>query len=291
MNMKKILYVFLLLTAFSFIQPTTVMAAAGSDQPESPPAIQEVCYGMDYNGCISTPGCYVVYVYQDQDQDQERVAECRQCPADFYCGGGYSVLPCPEGKSSPPQSKSIEDCKVPETCAESYSETICVSSNLGCEWSSSDNKCVKCPSGYYCDSTPPYKHACSTGYTSDEGARTKDECKIVCTEYKTNENWCTTAAGCYYDDDAEECKDCTKGNYCSPQKKEQTPCPLGATSDTGAKSITDCYFSEIIIKENNEGPYIIDPDNRLYFFSTGNSIIIQPQFEILEECFPNFPCD
>ena len=280
--MKKILYVFLLLTVFGFIQPTTVMAG-------QPPSDHQIaCSYLEYEVCVTTPGCYIYYYY---DEDNKRVAECRQCPADFYCGGGYS-LPCPDDTSSPPQSESEEDCKVPETCAEIYSETMCVSKNLGCEWSSSDNKCVKCPRGYYCDSTPPYKHACSTGYTtSDEGARTKDECKIDCEEYKTNENWCTTAAGCYYDDVAGGCKDCTANYYCSPQKKEKTPCPLGATSDTGAKGITDCYFSEITIKENKERTYTINPGNKLYFFSTGNNIIIQPQFEILEACFPNFPCD
>ena len=144
MNMKKILYMFLLLTVFGFIQPTTVMAG-------QPPSDHQIaCSYLEYEVCVTTPGCYIYYYY---DEDNKRVAECRQCPADFYCGGGYS-LPCPDDTSSPPQSKSIEDCKVPETCAESYSETICVSSNLGCEWSSSDNKCVKCPSGYYCDSPP-----------------------------------------------------------------------------------------------------------------------------------------
>lgn len=277
--MKKISYMFLLLTVFAFIQPTTVMAG----QP--PSDYQIACSSLEYEVCIDTPGCYVVTFFQGQ----ERVIECRQCPADFYCGGGNSVLPCPEGTSSPPQSETMEDCKVPETCAGSYSETICVSSNLGCEWSSSDNKCVKCPRGYYCDSIPPYKHACSTGYTSDEGARTKDECKIVCADYGTNETWCTTAAGCYYDNGI--CKECDVGNYCGPNKKEQTPCPLGATSDAGAKGITDCYFSEITIKENNERTYTINPGDKLYFFSTASTPIVQPQFDVLEECLPNFPCD
>lgn len=351
MNMKKILYVFLLLTAFSFIQPTNVMAATDNDQPGSTLPVQEECSKKDYYGCEDAPGCYWVVVsetpyyayceicpanhyckadsvtpikckapkssapagsvreedctyycstlsrwlcqstdgcYLDSDSNT-----CKICPENNYCEPYTQPVPCPDG-TAPAGSNSPDDCK--KDCSVATNKTICRNDYPGCYWdeTSSNGKCTLCPSGYYCDSTSPYKHGCPDGYTSESGANAENDCKIICERYANNSDWCKTAAGCYYDD-VEGCKTCTGSHYCVSGENSRRDCPNGAWSDEGAKSITDCYFPKIIIKETNSITNTskeIEVAGKLHFFVPGNNYqIVQQPFESLDFCLPDFACD
>lgn len=351
MNMKKILYVFLLLTAFSFIQPTTVMAAAGSDQPESPP-LQEVCSAHKLqNECASASGCYWV-----ENETPPYLGNCQPCPANHYCtSNSADPIKCKAPKSSAPEgsdgeedctyycstlsdrwfcqgadgcywdlnsntckicpennycepytqpvacpdgvapegSNSPDDCK--KDCSVATNKTICRNDYPGCYWDETSGECTLCPKGYYCDSTSPYKHGCPDGYTSESGADAENDCKIICERYANNSDWCKTAAGCYYDSQKDECKTCTAGYYCVSGKNNRIECPKDATSSAGAKSITDCYFSVITIKETNSKTNTskgIEVKGELHFFVPGNNYqIVQQPFESLDFCLPDFACD
>jgi len=107
------------------------------------------------------------------------------------------------------------------------------------QYSKSGN-CVTCPAGYYCTGGKTDKKKCDNGYSSNEGAKSKDQCNVIMTLCEANQ---------YYDVDSNSCKSCPMDAIGST---------TSATSPAGSTSVTDCKCASGFRINPNTKTCIID---------------------------------
>ena len=224
-------------------------------------------------GATSQSSCYITttagkFIEIANTSVQLDCSEGSYCPsAQVNYGETGNIVACPEGYTSDSGAIEETDCYI-ETTAGKYIATA------------NDSTQTDCPIGSYCPSTKiNYGSAggnetCPSGYTSEVGATSENDCVITTTDgkYIANAN------------DATE-TNCPVGSYCVSatihygETGNATSCPSGYTSDAGASSESQCYIQttggKYIATANDTtetncpaGSYC--PSTKVYYGNTGS---------------------
>ena len=180
----------------------------------------------------------------------ERV--CKKCKAGFYCEGKSGAL---SYNVNVDQGITQCDSKAPFSDEGSSDGSKCfdkIACSGGEYLPSGEKSCAKCLRGYYCDGkSSPY----SFNANSDQGITQCDKDKPFSLSGETDGNKCfaklTCGPGYYLPAGAQECAECTSGNYCdysgdyefnSSKAQGIESCPQAEpNSPAGSKDKGDCY--------------------------------------------------
>lgn len=115
-------------------------------------------------------------------------------------------------------------------------------------WSNSQNKCITCSAGYYCEGGTTGQKICPIGYYCPAGSKQKQSCdngKTTTTTGMDEKSDCVVASckvGQYFNDDEKKCTTCPEGYYCEGGTTPLKSCGAGETTDgTGKTKESDCF--------------------------------------------------
>lgn len=159
------------------------------------------------------------------------IAEVTTCNSGQYLEGGMCKA-CPSGTTSDGKAKSKEECKPTVSCNEA-----------GKYYNESSKSCVNCEAGYYCPSGTHVRTKCNSGFTSNAGSDSAEDCNLrVDTSYSPTAGKCGDAH-ISFDISRFGMKDytCTSGGkqyyygLCTKTSQDHITCEMDSSTESCSK--------------------------------------------------------